>query len=70
MKIKLVENWRSAWKWFSVHCLWISAAIPNVWVSLPPDLKASIPASHMSVIAGVIAVCGIIGRLVDQEKKQ
>ena len=68
--MKLVDNWKSAWKWFSVHCLWLSAAIPNVWAALPADLKSSIPATHMAVIAGLIAFCGIVGRLVDQEKKQ
>jgi hypothetical protein len=68
--MKLVDNWKSSWRWFSVHCLWIAAAIPNVWVELPADLKSAIPPGTMGAIAGVVAVCGIVGRLVDQEKKQ
>jgi len=67
--MKLVDNWKSAWRWFSIHCLWIAAAIPNVWAELPSDLKSAIPPGTMGAIAALVAICGIAGRLVDQEKK-
>lgn len=68
--MKLVDDWRKAWKWFSVHALILAGILPTVWLELPPDLKSSIPPGTMSAIAAVIAACGVIGRLVSQEKKQ
>ena len=66
--MKLVEDWKKCWKYFSVHALIIAGFLPTVWLELPPDLKASIPPEAMSTITAVIAACGVIGRLVSQEK--
>lgn len=68
--MKLVDDWKKAWRWFSVHALVIAGILPTVWLELPPDLKASIPPGTMSTITAIIAACGVIGRLVSQEKKQ
>lgn len=67
--MKLIDDWRSAWKYFSVHALLIAGVLPSVWATLPPDLKAYIPPSIMALITAVIAVSGIVGRLTDQSKK-
>lgn len=67
--MKFIEDWKQAWKWFSVHCLALAGAIPAAWVWLPGDLKDHIPPQYMGAIVGVVAVCGIVGRLVDQSKK-
>lgn len=64
--MKLVENWKDAWKWFSVHCLVLVALIPTVWLELPPEAKEAIPASWMSTITLVVGICGIIGRFIKQ----
>lgn len=68
--MKLVDDWKKAWKWFSVHALILAGLIPSVWIELPADLKSSIPAGAMSAITAVIALCGVIGRLVSQGKAQ
>lgn len=68
--MKLVDDWKKCWKWFSVHALVIAGILPTVWLELPPDLKASIPPGAMSTITAVIAACGVIGRLVSQEKRK
>jgi hypothetical protein len=39
---------------------------PVIWSQLPDDVKAMIPASWMGVITAVVAVCGIVGRMVKQ----
>ena len=67
--MKLIEEWRSAWKFLSVHALVLVGIIPTIWTELPDDLKAAIPPGVMSTIAVVIAACGVIGRLVDQGGK-
>lgn len=65
--MKLIEEWKQCWRWFSVHALALAGAIPVVWAELPDDMKASIPASAMATITGIVALCGIVGRVVKQE---
>lgn len=64
MKLKLVEDWRQAWKWLSVQ---LSAGIV-LWLSLPPDTQASIvgglfPPERVPL---VLAVLVVVGRLIQQ----
>ncbi|HBS3050972.1 hypothetical protein R8556_21805 [Klebsiella pneumoniae] len=68
--MKLVDDWKSAWRWFSMHALVLAGVIPAVWVELPPDLKTAIPPGAMGAITAVIAACGVVGRLVNQSKPQ
>jgi len=65
---RLVPDWRSAWRWFSVQALAALAALPMVWVSLPADLKAYVPKEWGLAIVCAIAIAGIAGRVVDQNK--
>lgn len=67
--MRLVENWKQCWKWFSIHALLIVGVLPTVWATLPPDLKAYIPPSIMGLITAAVAVSGIVGRVTDQSKK-
>lgn len=64
--MRLVKNWKDAWKWHSTQAMTVAAAIPIVWAQLPTDLKQSIPDAWMPWIAGGVLVAGIIGRLRDQ----
>ncbi|MCS0548291.1 hypothetical protein [Klebsiella pneumoniae] len=68
--MKLVDDWKSAWRWFSMHALVLAGIIPTVWAELPPNLKTTIPPGAMSTITAVIAACGVVGRLVSQSKPQ
>lgn len=68
--MKLVDDWKSAWRWFSMHALVLAGIIPTVWAELPPDLKTTIPPGAMGTITAVIAACGVVGRLVNQSKPQ
>ncbi|HCQ8124604.1 TPA: hypothetical protein OL914_000041 [Klebsiella quasipneumoniae subsp. similipneumoniae] len=68
--MKLVDDWKNAWRWFSMHALVLAGVIPTVWAELPPDLKTAIPPGAMGAITAVIAACGVVGRLVNQSKTQ
>lgn len=65
-----VSNWQSAWKWFSVQALALLAVIPAVWAALPPEVQAIVPEPWRIGIMILIAVAGVVGRLVDQEKTE
>lgn len=64
--MKLVADWRKAWKWHSTQVLALMAAMPVVWMQLPPDVKEMVPDAWMPYIVSVIAVGAIVGRLRDQ----
>ena len=64
--MRLVQNWRSWWRWTSMHVLAVLAVLPAVWPQLPPDLRDSIPADWHPYILSALAVAGIVGRLRDQ----
>jgi anti-sigma-K factor RskA len=64
--MKLIDNWRSAWKMYSVQALAIIAALPVVWASLPDEWRAEVPSEWLKVMVVVVALAGILGRIIDQ----
>lgn len=68
MKIRLVEEWRSLWRAFSVQAMSISSSMLITWGLMPDDLKSAIPLQIVAVIAGGILGLGIIGRFIKQDK--
>ena len=68
--MKIVDDWKSAWRWFSMHALVLAGVIPPVGAELPPALKTAIPPGAMGAITAVIAAGGVGGRLVNQSKTQ
>jgi len=64
--MRLVSDWRQAWKWFSVQALALSTAILAIWQMLPPELKHSVPDQYVTYGTMAILVLGVIGRVVDQ----
>lgn len=66
MKIALVEDWRKAWTWFSVHAMMLAAAIQGAWLQIPDDMKASIPPQLVQYVTIALLVFGVAGRLIKQ----
>lgn len=64
--MKLVDNAKNAWKWFSVQALAISGAMPLVWLNIPDEMRNTIPPDYVMLATCVMAVLGLIGRVVDQ----
>lgn len=69
MKFELVEDWRKAWRWFSVNAMIAAAAIQGTWLQIPDDMKAHIPSQLISGATIALLVLGVIGRLVKQDKE-
>lgn len=69
--MRLVENWKQAWRWFSMWAFAICASIPVAWVSLPEDVKKLLPDSWEKWVFVAIAAAaglGAVGRVIDQTK--
>lgn len=64
--MKLVPNWTSAWRWFSMNLMALAAAAQIAWETLPPDALAVIPADWRGYITLGLVVAAMVGRLIDQ----
>lgn len=65
--MKLVSDWKQAYKWISVQLAAVSAALPIAWEYLPADLKAYIPDEWRPAILAAVALSIIVGRVMDQK---
>lgn len=66
--MKLIPEWRKAWRMYSVQALAAVAMLPLVWSELPVEIKALIPAEWNPYILAGVAFAGMIGRLLDQRE--
>jgi len=64
--MQLIDNWRKAWRMFSVQALALLAALPAVWMTLPEDIKLMVPADWTKYLMIAIALGGLVGRLIAQ----
>jgi hypothetical protein len=60
--MRLVENWRAAWKWLSMQFIGLAL----IWESLPPDAVAVIPEPWGGWITLVLLIGAGLGRMIDQ----
>lgn len=67
--MKLVPDWKEAHKWISVQAFTILAAMPLVWMTLPPDIKSMLPEAWQPWVLTAVAIGGLLGRLKDQQGK-
>lgn len=64
MRLKIVEDWRSGWRWFSV---WGFALIVFFATTpLPPEIVNALPAPIAKNLVTIVAVCSLILRFVRQ----
>ena len=69
MKIQLVEDWKQAWKFWSVRIWVILAALPQVLPLLGAETLAYLPTWLGNVIS-VAALLGVVARVVKQPSLQ
>ena len=64
--MKLIENWQSAWKMWSVRILAALAIVATSWVAVPDNVKALIPDQFLGYVVGFVSVCAAIARIIKQ----
>lgn len=64
--MKLVENWKDAWRWYSMQAMVASGAILGAWEVMPPDLKGALPDWIGTAAAATTLFLGAFGRIVKQ----
>lgn len=68
--MKLVDDAKRAWTWFSVQCMGLALALQGAWEVIPDDLKTGVPPRAVTFITLSLLVLGIVGRLIKQDEKQ
>lgn len=68
--IKLIDEWRKAWKWFSVQAMGLAIALQGAWAAVPDSLQSAVPHGIVTGVTMTLLVLGIAGRLVDQTKPE
>lgn len=64
--MRLVDDARRWWRWFSVQAMVLAGAIQGAWLFIPDDMKSSIPPTVVQWTTIVLLVMGVAGRLVKQ----
>lgn len=64
--MKLVDDVKNAWKWFSVQAMAAVAVLPVIWSELPAETKTLLPTGWTPWIITAVAVAGLVGRVIDQ----
>lgn len=65
-KLEIIPEWRDAYKWVSINCMVVAAALQATWVSLPANLVSKVPEPYVHLVTMGILVLGIIGRILKQ----
>lgn len=68
--MRLIDDWRQAWRWFSVQAGAVVVLLPVAWEALPDETKALIPDAWLPWIVSAVGVAVVIGRLIPQGKRQ
>jgi hypothetical protein len=66
--MKLVANWKSAWKWFSVQFVAAAGAVQLSVLAFPDTMRVWLPDWLTHVLAVLLLLAAALGRLVEQKK--
>ncbi len=61
--MRLVPDWKSCWRWFSVQLMAVSAAIQATMMVLPPSLLSFMPESTMKFLALAFVVGAVRSKI-------
>lgn len=67
--MKLVDDWKHAWKWLSVNCMVVATAVQGAWMYIPADMRTKFPSEGVHILTIFLLVAGVAGRLVKQGRQ-
>lgn len=71
--MKLVDDARQAWRWFSMWAMGLPATMTAVWLAIPEQWQAiilqQIPPKQLAWALVAVLGLGMVGRLVQQGGK-
>lgn len=66
--MKLLPNWKDAWKWFSVQIIALAGAVQLSVLAFPQAIQGWLPDSVTHWVAAGLLATAVLARLVDQNK--
>lgn len=72
IEARLVDGWRSAWRWWSVQMHLIASAVlmlAQLAPVMPPEVQKVIPQPWGAIITALWTLLGLYARLVKQKEK-
>ena len=66
--MKLIDDWRRAWRFFSVKLQGGVVALAAGWAVMPQEWKDAVPKWVLVACAGAFAIATIGGRVVQQKE--
>ena len=66
--MKLITEWRRAYRMFSVQLMAVAAVLQVAWTEHPEIIRAVVPDAWVPYITAGLLVLGIAGRLIKQRK--
>lgn len=76
MKIRLVRDWRSGYKWFSTQAIALASLFgayallaEQFWVSIPAELKSAIDPELSGAVSFWLTLIGLAARFIDQKSR-
>jgi hypothetical protein len=78
--MKLVHNWRQAWRWWSVRVSALGAALSalaigapdlilSAWSNLPPDAREALPFRLSMIVPTILFALNILARILKQRER-
>jgi hypothetical protein len=65
-QVIVIDDWRQAWRFFSLWFISIAGILQSTWDVVPPDIRASMPAGTLKWVTIVLLVLGGVGRFIKQ----
>lgn len=65
--MKLVDDWKSAWKWLSVQFVAAAGSVQLAVLAFPDTLRQYLPDRITHLVAVLLLGAAVLGRLVDQK---
>lgn len=67
LRARLIDDWRRAWRFWSVRLSVLSAVLMGGWQALPPELRADLPYANQVAVGLFLLVA--LSRLAQQGTK-
>lgn len=67
--MKLIEDWKDAWRWFSIWAGTVGSAMAATYAVMYEQLKETIPPQWMAALTAAVFIAGMVGRIIDQKPR-
>lgn len=68
--MKLHQDWKRAYRWFSVQAMSVTATFLVVWALLPEKMQDAFSPTELKLMAASVLALGVAGRLIDQKPRE